>query len=401
MLKGKKILLGVSGGIAAYKAASLASLLVRRGCDVETVMTENAERIIGAAVFEALTRHRVYDSVFDHSDPSKIPHIALAEGADALVIAPATADIIAKAACGLADDMLSTVILPCTCPKIVVPAMNTRMYDNAATQENLQTLRRRRWIVMEPAEGHLACGETGRGKMPEPEDIADFIDMTIGHEKDMSGQRVLVTAGPTCEAIDPVRYITNHSTGRMGYAVAKAAAMRGAKVTLVSGPTELKTPPLTERVDVRSAREMFDAVTSRFADSSIVVMSAAVADYRPATVAENKIKKSDGALTLQLARTQDILKYLGEHRTGQIICGFSMETEKLIENSRAKLAKKHVQMIAANSLKVPGAGFGTDTNVLTLITADSTVELPLMSKEEAAHRLLDEIMKMKPSTPRP
>ncbi len=399
MLKGKKILLGVSGGIAAYKAASLASLLVRQGCQVSTVMTENARRIIGAAVFEALTHRRVYDSAFDRFDPACIPHIALAEEADALVIAPATADIIAKAACGLADDMLSTVILPCTCPKIVVPAMNTRMYDNAATQENLQTLRRRGWTVMDPAEGHLACGETGRGKMPEPEDIAEFIDVTIGHEKDLQGQKVLVTAGPTCEALDPVRYITNHSTGRMGYAVAKAAAMRGAEVTLVSGPTVLKTPPLTARVDVTSAREMFDAVTSRFDASSIVIMSAAVADYRPASVAENKIKKSDGTLELQLVRTPDILKYLGEHRTHQTICGFSMETEHLIENSRAKLAKKHVQIMAANSLKVPGAGFGTDTNVLTLITARSTVELPLMSKEEAAHCLLDEILKIRQSAP--
>jgi len=395
MLKGKKILLGVSGGIAAYKAASLASLLIKAGCEVSVVMTENAEQIIGPTAFEALTHRRVYDDVFERSDPAQIQHISLAEWADVLVVAPATANIIAKAACGLADDMLSTVILPCTCPKIIVPAMNTRMYDNAATQANLETLRRRGWLVMEPAEGHLACGETGRGKMPEPDEIAEVIDLAVGHVHDMEGEKVLVTAGPTREALDPVRYITNHSTGRMGFAVAKAAAMRGASVTLVSGPTDLKTPPAVEQVSIVSAQDMFDAVTSRFDSSSIVVMAAAVADYRPAVTAENKIKKSDDDLTLRLARTKDILKYLGEHRTNQFICGFSMETENMLENSRAKLEKKHVQMIAANNLKTAGAGFGVSTNVLTLITADAAQELPLMSKDEAAHRILDEIMKRK------
>ncbi len=395
MLKGKNILLGVSGGIAAYKAASLASLLVKQECSVQTVMTKAAEQIIPPLTFEALTHFPVHDDTFSRSDPTQIQHISLAAWADALVIAPATANIIAKIACGIADDMLTSTVLPCVCPCIIVPAMNTHMYENAATQENLATLRRRGWFVMDPAEGHLACGDTGRGKMPEPDEILEVIDHVIGHERDMKGERVLVTAGPTREALDPVRYLTNHSTGRMGYAVAKAAAMRGARVTLVSGPTELKKPPFVETVDIVSAQDMFDAVTSRFDESTIVIKAAAVADYRPATVAENKIKKKDGDLAIPLERTRDILQYLGDHRAGQYICGFSMETENMLENSRAKLAKKKVQMIAANNLKVSGAGFGVATNVLTLITADAVTELPLMTKDEAAHRILDEIMKAK------
>ncbi|MDY2648251.1 MAG: bifunctional phosphopantothenoylcysteine decarboxylase/phosphopantothenate--cysteine ligase CoaBC, partial [Pyramidobacter porci] len=324
---------------------------------------------------------------------SVVRHIALAAEADALVIAPATADVIAKIAHGIADDMLTSTVLPFTGCRIVVPAMNTHMLDNAATQENLATLRRRGWHVMEPAEGRLACGDTGRGKMPEPEDILDFIEHFAACEKDLTGERVLVTAGPTREALDPVRFLTNHSTGRMGYAVARAAAMRGAQVTLISGPVALKKPPFVDLVSVVSAQDMFDAVVSRFDRSTIVVKAAAVADYRPAAVSENKIKKQDADMSLPLERTADILKYLGEHRAGQFICGFSMETENLLGNSRAKLAKKRVQMIAANSLKVAGAGFGGDTNVLTLITADAETELPLMSKDEAAHRLLDEILR--------
>ncbi len=395
MLNGKNVLLGVTGGIAAYKSASLASLLVKSGAQVEVVMTENAERFIGPAAFEALTHRRVHDDTFDRADVSRVQHIALARDADALVIAPATANVIAKIAHGLADDMLTSTVLAAVCPRIVVPAMNTRMYDNEATQENLATLRRRGWYVTEPAEGRLACGDTGRGKMPEPDDIFEVVSHFLCEKSDMTGERVLVTAGPTREAIDPVRYITNHSSGRMGYAIARAAADRGARVTLVSGPTGLKKPRFVETVDATSAEDMFNAVAERFGESTIVVKAAAVADYRPAKFSENKIKKKDGDLNLPLERTRDILAYLGERRTGQFICGFSMETENLLENSRAKLVKKGAQMIAANSLNVAGAGFGVDTNVLTIITADGHVELPLLSKDEAAHRLLDEIMKRK------
>lgn len=394
MLKGKKILLGVCGGIAAYKSASLASALVKQGCEVHVLMTRNAERFIAPLTFETLTGHRVHTDTFDRGDPSKVQHIALAEGADLLLVAPASADAAAKLAHGVADDVLTTTALACCRVKVLVPAMNTHMYENPVTQDNLETLRRYGWYVMEPEWGRLACGAVGRGKMPEPEDILEVALHFLAHERDMEGERVLVTAGPTREALDPVRYITNHSSGRMGYAVAKAAAARGAHVQLVSGPVNLKKPPFMEVVDVASAQEMFEAVRERFAGSTIVVKAAAVADYRPATVAEDKIKKKDGDLSLALERTQDILKYLGEHRAeGQYICGFSMETQNMVENSRAKLVKKNVQMIAANNLKVEGAGFGVDTNVLTLITRDGETALPIMSKEEAADRLLDEIMK--------
>lgn len=394
MLKGKKILLGVCGGIAAYKSASLASALVKQGCEVHVLMTRNAERFIAPLTFETLTGHRVHTDTFDRGDPSKVQHIALAEGADLLLVAPASADAAAKLAHGVADDVLTTTALACCRVKVLVPAMNTHMYENPVTQDNLETLRRYGWYVMEPEWGRLACGAVGRGKMPEPEDILEVALHFLAHERDMEGERVLVTAGPTREALDPVRYITNHSSGRMGYAVAKAAAARGAYVQLVSGPVNLKKPPFMEVVDVASAQEMFEAVRERFAGSTIVVKAAAVADYRPATVAEDKIKKKDGDLSLALERTQDILKYLGEQRAeGQYICGFSMETQNMVENSRAKLVKKNVQMIAANNLKVEGAGFGVDTNVLTLITRDGETALPIMSKEEAADRLLDEIMK--------
>ena len=395
MLNGKTVLLGVSGGIAAYKSASLASLLVKAGAVVDVVMTKAAQQFIGPATFEALTHRRAWDDVFDRADPSRVHHIDLAQNASLLVIAPATADVIAKIACGIADDMLTSTVLACTCPRIIVPAMNTHMYENDATQANLRTLRERGWFVMEPAAGRLACGDVGRGKMPEPDDIFEVIEHFACDTHDMEGERVIVTAGPTREALDPVRFLTNHSSGRMGYAIARAAADRGAQVTLVSGPVSLKRPRFVETVDITSAADMFEAVTSRFEQSTIVVKAAAVADYRPATVADNKIKKKDGDLSLPLERTQDILKTLGERRTNQFICGFSMETENVLENSRAKLVKKNVQMIAANNLKVAGAGFGVDTNVLTLITPDSCLELPLMSKEEAAHRLLDEIMKRK------
>ncbi len=395
MLKGKKILLGVSGGIAAYKSAALASLLIKQGCEVQTIMTRSAESFIAPLTFEALTKRPVHDDVFSRKDPSEIHHIALAEWADLLVIAPATANVGAKIACGIADDMLTSTVLACCCPRILVPAMNVHMYENEATQENLATLRRRGWIVMEPAEGRLACGDVGRGKMPEPEEILELIEMTVGHDRDMEGERLLVTAGPTRESLDPVRYLSNRSSGRMGYAIAKAAAMRGAQVTLVSGPTDLKKPAGVQRIDVESAAEMFDAVTGNFSSSTIVVKAAAVADYRPSTVAENKIKKTDGDLKIALERTRDILGWLGEHRAAQFVCGFSMETENVIENSRVKLEKKKVQMIAANNLKDAGAGFGVATNVLTLITPEAEIPLPLMTKEEAAHKILDEIMKAK------
>lgn len=395
MLKGKNVLLGVSGGIAAYKTATLASLLIKAGCAVQVIMTKGAENFITPLTFEALTHRRVYDDIFDRSDPTEVHHVALAAWADVMVIAPATANVIAKIACGIADDMLTSTVLPCEAPRVIVPAMNTHMYENPATQDNLSTLRRRGWLVMEPAEGRLACGDVGRGKMPEPDEIFEAIDHAAGHAHDMEGERVIVTAGPTREAIDPVRYITNHSSGRMGYAIAKAASARGADVTLVSGPVSLKKPQFVNFVEITSAQDMFDAVTSSFDDATIVIKAAAVADYRPATVAANKIKKSDSDLTLQLSRTRDILKYLGEHRKDQFICGFSMETENLLANSRAKLMKKNVQMIAANNLNVAGAGFGVDTNVITLITPDSCEELPLMSKDEVADRLLDHIMALK------
>lgn len=395
MLKGKNVLLGVSGGIAAYKTATLASLLIKAGCAVQVIMTKGAENFITPLTFEALTHRRVYDDIFDRSDPTEVHHVALAAWADVMVIAPATANVIAKIACGIADDMLTSTVLPCEAPRVIVPAMNTHMYENPATQDNLSTLRRRGWLVMEPAEGRLACGDVGRGKMPEPDEIFEAIDHAAGHAHDMEGERVIVTAGPTREAIDPVRYITNHSSGRMGYAIAKAASARGADVTLVSGPVSLKKPQFVNFVEITSAQDMFDAVTSRFDDATIVIKAAAVADYRPATVAANKIKKSDSDLTLQLSRTRDILKYLGEHRKDQFICGFSMETENLLANSRAKLTKKNVQMIAANNLNVAGAGFGVDTNVITLITPDSCEELPLMSKDEVADHLLDHIMALK------
>ncbi len=395
MLTGKKILLGVSGGIAAYKSAALASLLIKQGCDVQVIMTKGAEEFIAPLTFQALTKRPVHDDVFSREDPREIHHISLAEWADLLVIAPATANVGAKIACGIADDMLTSTVLACCSPRILVPAMNVHMYENEATQENLATLRRRGWIVMEPAEGRLACGDVGRGKMPEPEEILELIEMTIGCERDMEGERLLVTAGPTRESLDPVRFLSNRSTGRMGYAIAKAAAMRGAEVTLVSGPTNLKKPLGARRIEVESAAEMFDAVTANFAPCTIVVKAAAVADYRPSTVAENKIKKTDGDMALALERTRDILGWLGEHRTNQFICGFSMETENVIENSRAKLEKKKVQMIAANNLKDAGAGFGVATNVITLITPEAEIPLPLMTKDEAAHKILDEIMKAK------
>ena len=394
-LKGKTVLLGVTGGIACYKSANLASALVKQGANVQVLMTKNATEFIGPHTFESLTGNRVSVDTFDRNYQFQVEHIALADQADLVLVAPATANVLAKLAHGLADDMLTTTILACNCPKIAAPAMNTKMYENPVTQDNLDILRKYGWEIVEPASGRLACGAVGKGKMPEPEDLLETVLHALSHEKDMTGLKVLVTAGPTREALDPVRYLTNHSTGKMGYAIAKAAAARGAQVTLVSGPVNLKKPPYMEVVDIMSAQDMFDAVTSRAPDQDIIIKAAAVADYRPATVAEDKIKKSgtDADLSLPLARTSDILAWLGEHRApGQFLCGFSMETRDMVDNSRKKLEKKHIDLIAANNLKQAGAGFGVDTNLLTLIAADGAKELPLMSKEEAAHALLDEIM---------
>ncbi|OUQ58088.1 phosphopantothenoylcysteine decarboxylase [Flavonifractor sp. An112] len=394
-LKGKTVLLGVTGGIACYKSANLASALVKQGANVQVLMTKNATEFIGPHTFESLTGNRVSVDTFDRNYQFQVEHIALADQADLVLVAPATANVLAKLAHGLADDMLTTTILACNCPKIAAPAMNTKMYENPVTQDNLDILRKYGWEIVEPASGRLACGAVGKGKMPEPEDLLETVLHALSHEKDMTGLKVLVTAGPTREALDPVRYLTNHSTGKMGYAIAKAAAARGAQVTLVSGPVNLKKPPYMEVVDIVSAQDMFDAVTSRAPEQDIIIKAAAVADYRPASVAEDKIKKSgnDSDLSLPLARTSDILAWLGEHRVpGQFLCGFSMETRDMVANSKKKLEKKHIDLIAANNLKQAGAGFGVDTNVLTLIAADGAKELPLMSKEEAAHALLDEIM---------
>lgn len=389
----KNVLLGVTGGIAAYKIPNLCSLLVKKGFSVETILTANAQKIVSPIPFESLSGNRCHTDTFDPLDTSKIEHIALARNADLLVIAPASANILAKLRWGLADDLLSTTALACTCPILLVPAMNTNMYLNPATQENLEVLRQRGMMIMEPASGHLACGAEGPGKMPEPSDIYDRIEAQLACQKDLQGLRVLVTAGPTQEPLDPVRYLTNHSSGKMGYAIAHAAMLRGAKVTLVSGPTALKYPPLVKTIPIVTAQDMYEAVTAEAASADIVIKAAAVADYTPETVADNKIKKSDSDLSIPLRRTQDILGYLGSHRReGQFLCGFSMETQNMLENSRKKLEKKHLDMIVANNVKDAGAGFQGDTNVITMISRDSVMELPLMDKEEAAHAILTEIL---------
>ena len=387
------VLLGVTGGIAAYKIPNLCSRLVKGGFQVETILTANAQKIVSPIPFESLSGNRCHTDTFDPMDTSKVEHIALARQADLLVIAPASANIIAKLRWGLADDLLSTTALACTCPKLLVPAMNTNMYENPATQENLSVLRQRGYIVMEPLSGHLACGAVGKGKMPEPDDIYDRIEAILACKKDLQGLRILVTAGPTQEPLDPVRYLTNHSSGKMGYAIAHAAMLRGADVTLVSGPTALKYPPLVRTIPIVTAQDMYEAVTREAEHADIIIKAAAVADYTPETVADNKIKKSDSDLSIPLRRTQDILGYLGTHRRpGQFLCGFSMETEHMLENSRKKLSKKNLDMIVANNVKDAGAGFQGNTNVITMITQDSVTQLPLMDKEEAAHAILTEIL---------
>lgn len=395
MLKGKTVLLGVTGGIASYKSASLASLLVKAGAQVHVLMTENAKNFINPITFETLTGHKCVADTFDRNFEFNVEHVALAKKADLVMIAPATANVIAKLAHGIADDMLTTTVLACRCPKIIAPAMNTAMYENQITQDNMDLLRKYGMEVITPACGHLACGDTGAGKMPEPETLIQYIYRELAHKKDMKGLKVLVTAGPTQESIDPVRYITNHSSGKMGYCIARACMLRGADVTLVSGRTALTPPMFVDVVPVISAKDMYESVTSRSNDMNIIIKAAAVADYRPASVADEKMKKADAELSIALERTDDILKYLGEHKTsGQFLCGFSMETQNMLENSKKKLVKKNLDMIVANNLKVKGAGFETDTNIVTMITPDSVCELELMSKEDVAFRLTDKILEL-------
>ena len=390
MLQGKTVLLGVTGGIAAYKAAALASALVKQHCCVEVIMTAHATEFITPLTFEQLTGNRTMVDTFDRNFVHQVEHVSLAHRTDLVLVAPATANVCAKLAHGLADDMLTTTVLACKCPKLIAPAMNTNMFENPVTQDNLDILRRYGWEVIQPASGRLACGDVGAGKLPEPEQLLQHILRRLALPHDLEGKRVLVTAGPTQEALDPVRYLTNHSTGKMGYALARMAMLRGAEVTLISGPTAIDPPPFVEVVPVVSAADMFDAVAEYSPRADWIFKAAAVADYTPAAYSGDKVKKKEGDMSIPLTRTRDILQYLGDHRRpGQFICGFSMETKDLLENSRAKLEKKHVDMICANNLKVAGAGFGVDTNVITLITAGGAEELPLMSKEAAANRILD------------
>ena len=393
MLKGKTVLLGVTGSIAAYKIAYLASALKKLHAQVHVLMTQNATNFINPITFETLTGNKCLVDTFDRNFQFSVEHVSIAKQADVVMIAPASANVIGKLAHGIADDMLTTTIMACKCKKIVSPAMNTNMYENPIVQDNLAILQHYGYEVIEPASGYLACGDTGAGKMPEPEMLLDYILREIAKEKDLLGRKILVTAGPTQEAIDPVRYITNHSSGKMGYALAKAAMLRGADVTLVSGPCAIEPPPFVKLVPVVTAKEMFDAVTSVSFEQDIIIKAAAVADYRPANVYEDKVKKHEEQMSIELEKTDDILGYLGEHRLpGQFLCGFSMETQNMLGNSRAKLGKKHLDMVAANNLKVAGAGFQGDTNVLTLITQDEDVSLQLMSKEDAANVILDKIL---------
>lgn len=393
LLKDKTVLLGVTGGIAAYKSASLASLLVKAGAAVRVIMTEHARNFINPITFETLTGHKCITDTFDRNFEFHVEHVALAKKADVILIAPATANIIAKLAHGIADDMLTTTVLASSAPKIIAPAMNTGMYENPVTLDNLKLLSKYGMDVIPPSTGRLACGDEGAGKMPEPDVLYEYVLRELAYKKDMAGLHVMVTAGPTCEAIDPVRYITNHSTGKMGYSIAKMCMLRGADVTLISGRTALMPPPFVKVIHVISAKDMYDAVTSKSNDMDIIIKSAAVADYRPAHTADEKIKKSDSSLFIELEKTDDILKYLGEHKkSGQFLCGFSMETEHMLENSRRKLSKKNLDMIVANNLKMQGAGFGTDTNIVTIITPDYVRELPLMKKDEVSLKLIDAIL---------
>ncbi|MFQ7310874.1 bifunctional phosphopantothenoylcysteine decarboxylase/phosphopantothenate--cysteine ligase CoaBC [Sellimonas sp.] len=393
MLKGKTVVLAVTGSIAAYKIASLASALKKLEADVHVLMTENATNFINPITFETLTGNKCLIDTFDRNFQYSVEHVALAKQADIVMVAPASANVIGKIAGGIADDMLTTTVMACPCKKIVVPAMNTNMFENPIVQDNLEKLRRFGYEVVDPASGYLACGDTGQGKMPEPELLLEYILREIQFEKDMAGKRVLVTAGPTQEAIDPVRYITNHSTGKMGYALATVCMRRGADVTLVTGPTAIPKPEFVKAITVHTAKEMFEAVKDEAPRQDIIIKAAAVADYRPKYVSHEKVKKKEGDLSIPMERTDDILKYLGDNkREGQFLCGFSMETENMIENSRKKLEKKNLDMIVANNLKVEGAGFAGDTNVVTIITKDEEVSLEKMSKEEAAVQILDRIL---------
>ncbi len=393
MLKGKTVLLGVTGSIAAYKTASLASALKKLHADVHVLMTQNAVNFINPITFETLTGNKCLVDTFDRNFEYSVEHVSLAKKADVVMIAPASANVIGKIAHGIADDMLTTTVMACGCRKIVAPAMNTNMFENPIVQDNMKILEKYGYEVISPAVGYLACGDTGAGKMPEPELLLEYILQEIACEKDMQGLNVLVTAGPTQEAADPVRYLTNHSTGKMGYAIATVCARRGASVTLVSGPTALKKPQFVRTVEITTAKEMFEAVAGRAAEQDIIVKAAAVADYRPKSVSSEKMKKKDGELTLELERTDDILAWLGGHkRPGQFLCGFAMETQDLIGNARQKLQKKNLDMIVANSLRVEGAGFGGDTNVVTMITENEELSLGKMSKEETASKIMDRIM---------
>ena len=392
-LEGKTVLLGVTGSIAAYKIAYLASALKKRHADVHVLMTENAVNFINPITFETLTGNKCLVDTFDRNFQFQVEHVSIAKKADVVMIAPASANVIGKLAHGIADDMLTTTIMACKCKKFISPAMNTNMFENPVVQDNLKILEHYGYEVIAPASGYLACGDTGAGKMPEPETLLAYIERETACEKDLKGKKILVTAGPTQEAIDPVRYITNHSSGKMGYAIAKAAMLRGADVTLVSGRTAIEPPMFVNLVPVVTAKDMYEAVTSVSSKQDIIIKAAAVADYRPVKVSDEKVKKSDGQMSIEVERTDDILKYLGEHkREGQFLCGFSMETQNMIGNSRVKLTKKNLDMVAANNVKVEGAGFQGDTNVLTLITQDEEVSLPLMSKEDAALKILDKIL---------
>ena len=392
MLKNKYVVLGVTGSIAAYKAASLASALTKLHCDVQVIMTANAANFIHPVTFETLTGRKCLVDTFDRNFSFEVEHISVAKRADLVLVAPASANVIGKLAHGIADDMLTTTLMACTCPKLISPAMNTAMYENPVLQDNLRLLEKYGYQIIEPASGHLACGDSGKGKMPEPDELLSWVLKEIAYKKDLTGKKILVTAGPTQESIDPVRFITNHSSGKMGYAIARAAMLRGADVTLVTGPVSIAPPPFVRVVPVLSAEDMFQAVTSVSDRQDAVIKAAAVADYTPLSVSDQKVKKKDGEMSIELKRTKDILKFLGEHKPdGQFLCGFSMETENMLQNSRKKLAQKHVDMIVANSLRTSGAGFGTDTNVVTLITRDGEEELPLMSKDEVAHQILNRI----------
>lgn len=394
MLKGKTVVLAVSGSIAAYKIASLASALKKLHANVQVLMTKNAVNFINPITFESLTGNKCLVDTFDRNFQYSVEHVALAKQADVVLVAPASANVIGKIAHGIADDMLTTTVMACKCKKIIAPAMNTNMFENPILQDNLKILEHYGYEVISPAVGYLACGDTGAGKMPEPELLLQYILREIAYEKDMQGKRVLVTAGPTQESIDPVRFITNHSTGKMGYAIAKMCMLRGAEVTLVSGPTSIAKPEFVHVVDVVTAKEMYEEVTKRAKDQDIIIKAAAVADYRPKSVSSEKMKKKDDDLAISMERTDDILKFLGEHKKEhQFLCGFSMETENMLENSRKKLEKKHLDMIVANNLKVEGAGFAGDTNVVTIITGQEEVSLGKMTKEETALRILDEILK--------